>query len=110
MNHRGDVTIEVTCRHGNVSERMQDYAVNKAGRLPRFNDQISRIEIIVSGPHEAPEIEMVVHLDNHEHIVAHEKSDHFNAAIDGLVAKLERQVVKAKEKLKNHRGDVRPGP
>lgn len=109
MNHRGDVVIEVTSRHGSVSERMEDYARKKAERLPRFNDQISRIEIIVEGPHEAPEIELVVHLDNHEHMIAGEKSDHFNAAIDGAVAKMERQLVKAKEKLKGHKGEGRPG-
>lgn len=109
MNHRGDVPIEVTCRHGSVSDRMQEYATTKAGRLARFNDQISRIEVVVDGPHEAPEVEMVVHIDHHDHIVARERSDHFNSAVDRLVAKLERQVVRAKEKLKDHRGDVRPG-
>lgn len=107
MNHNGEVAIDVTCRHGNVSERMQQYAVEKAGKLPRFNDQISRIEIVVEGPHEAPEVEMVIHIDNHEHLVARERSDHFNSAIDGLVAKMERQLVKAKERLKNHKGDTR---
>lgn len=107
MNHRGEVSIEVSCRHGNVSERMEEYARKKVERLPRFNDQISRIEIVVDGPHEAPEIELVVHIDNHEHVVAREKSDHFNAAIDGVVGKLERQLVKLKEKLKARKNDGR---
>jgi putative sigma-54 modulation protein len=108
MNHRGDVPIDITCRHGSVSERMEDYARKKAERLPRFNDQISRIEIVVDGPHEAPEIEVVVHIDNHEHVVASEKAEHFNAAIDGAVGKIERQLVKLKEKLKLHKGDSNP--
>ncbi|MBK8976483.1 MAG: ribosome-associated translation inhibitor RaiA [Planctomycetes bacterium] len=106
MNHRGQVSIEVTSRHGHVSQRMEDYATEKALKLPRFNDQISRIEIIVDGPHEAPEVEMVVHIDNHPNIVASQTSEHFHAAIDGLVDKVERQLKRAKERLKSRRADT----
>ena len=108
MNHHGQVTVDITSRHGHVSQRMQDYATEKALKLPRFNDQISRIEIIVDGPHESPEVEMVVHIDNHQHLVAQERSDHFNSAIDGLVAKMERQLKKSKEKHKHHKGGPKP--
>ena len=105
MNHHGQVSIEVTSRHGEVSQRMEEYATSKAAKLPRFNDQVSRIEIVVVGPHESPEVEMVVHVDNHPHLVATERNEHFNGAIDGLCAKMERQLRRAKEKLKDHKGD-----
>jgi putative sigma-54 modulation protein len=105
MNHQGDVSIEVSSRHGEVSDRMADYAREKAGRLPRFNDQISRIEVVVDGPHDAPEVEVVCHVDNHEHVVGKDKSEHFHSALDGAVQKVERQLVKAKERLKDHRGE-----
>ena len=98
MNHHGEVSIQVTSRHGDVSQRMTDYATRKAQRLPRYNDQVSRIEIVVDGPHDSPDVEMVVHLDNHPKVVASESHEHFNAAVDSLVDKVERQLVKAKEK------------
>ena len=105
MSHHEDVKIEVISRHGHVSERMQDYAAAKLAKLLRKNDQISRIEVVVDGPHENPEVEVLVHVDNREVVVGKERSEHFNATIDLLVEKLERQLVKAKEKLKNHKGD-----
>ncbi len=109
MSSHGEVPIDVTSRHGHVSHRMVDYATRKAERLPRFNDQISRIEIVVDGPHEAPEVEMLVHIDNAAHVVAKERSDHFNSAVDRLVEKIERQIVKAKQKLKKHRTEGAKG-
>jgi putative sigma-54 modulation protein len=110
MNHNGEVSIRVTSKRGHVSQRMEEYATQKASKLPRFNDQISRIEIVVDGPHEAPEVEMLVHVDNRPPIVASVRSEHFNGAIDALIGKLERQLVKAKEKLKKHKGDARRAP
>ena len=108
MSHHDQVPIEVINRHGHVSDRMKDYATQKVGRLVRYNDQISRIEVIVDGPHETPEVEVIVHVDNHDVVVARERSEHFNAAVDAIVDKLERQLVKVKEKLKNHKGEPRP--
>ena len=108
MNHHGEISIQVTSKRGHVSQRMEEYATQKALKLPRFNDQISRIDILVDGPHEAPEVEMIVHVDKHPPFVASVRNDHFNAAIDALVTKLEKQLVKAKEKLKKHKGEGRP--
>lgn len=84
---------------------MQDYATKKASRLLRFHDRISRIEIVVDGPHEAPEVEMIVHVEREGKLVAKLREDHFNVAIDGLTDKLERQLTKAKGKRRNHSSD-----
>ena len=106
MNHHGDVAIDISSRHGQVSDRMREYAQKKAEKLIRYNDQTSRIEVVVDGPHESPEIEMVVHMDHHDHLVATAKDEHFNAAMDSVTSKMERQLVKLKEKTKNHKGET----
>ena len=105
MNHNGDVAIDISSRHGQVSDRMREYAQKKAEKLIRYNTQTSRIEVVVDGPHESPEIEMVVHIDHHDHVVAQAKDEHFNAAMDSVAAKVERQLIKLKEKAKSHKGD-----
>jgi putative sigma-54 modulation protein len=111
MNQNRDVPIDVTCRHGHVSGREEDYARSKAERLLRFHDRISRIELVVDGPHEAPQMELIVHLDNAPHSVAKEQGPNFTSTVDRLVDKMERQLVKAKEKRKNHKGrGVRGAP
>lgn len=104
MNANREVAIDVTSRHGHVSERMEEYATKKSERLQRFHDRLTRIEVIVDGPHEAPDVEMIAHIDGHGTLVAREHDEHFSHAIDRLAAKMERQLVKAKEKQmqRNH--------
>ncbi|MHC5065171.1 MAG: ribosome hibernation-promoting factor, HPF/YfiA family [Planctomycetota bacterium] len=100
-----EVQIDIVNRHGHVSSKMQDYAEKKAERLLRFHGRISRIEVIVDGPHEAPEVEMIVHLDGSNNLFAKETSNHFNSAMDQMTDKMERQLVKANQKRKQHKGD-----
>ena len=108
MKH--DVPIEFRSRHDTVSERMKSYATDKAGRLVRYNDLISRIQIIVDGAHEKPEVEILVHVEHGGPFVAKETRDHFNEAVDLVVEKIERQLIKDKERLKQHKGDATRQP
>ena len=110
-----EVPIEITSRHDQVSERMREHAMRKAVKLVRFHTRISRIQIVASNPHQSPEVELIVHVDSGTTLVAKERSDHFNNAIDSLVVKMERQLKKDQEKRKSHKfdgnkGDLGPGP
>ncbi|MFO1051370.1 MAG: ribosome-associated translation inhibitor RaiA [Planctomycetota bacterium] len=103
MSRHENPQIDFVNRHGHISDRMSEHATKKVQKLVRYNDQISRIEVIVDGPHDSPEVEVIVHVDNHDPIVARDRNEHFSAAIDGIVEKLEKQLIKAKEKLKDRR-------
>ena len=98
MTSNREVPIDITSRHGHVSERMEEYATKKCSRLAKFFDRMTRIEVVVDGPHEAPEIEILVHAEHAGPFVAREQGDHFSNVVDSLVNKLERQLKKAKEK------------
>ena len=64
MSPTREVPIEVTSRHEPVSDRMKEYATEKASKLLRFHKRISRIQIIADGVHEEPALEMIVHVDS----------------------------------------------
>ena len=99
-----ETPIEVTSRHEQISERMKTYATEKAGKLLRFHKRISRIQVIVDGAHDAPEVEIIVHVDSGATFVAKEHREHFKSAIDFIVEKMERQLKKDNEKRKHHKG------
>ncbi len=105
MNTNRDVSIEVINRHGHVSSRMEEYAIRKAEHFLKFDARISRVEIVVDGPHTEPSVELIVHVDRAAQVIAKDQAEHFNAAVDGAVEKIERQLKKAKEKRTHHRGD-----
>lgn len=99
-----DIPIEVTSRHEPVSDRMKTYATEKAAKLLRFHNRISRIQIVIDGAHEEPDVEVIVHVDSGATLVAKEHKEHFKAAIDLIVDKMERQLKKNNQKRKHHKG------
>ena len=104
MTETPEVPIDVTTRHGHVTQTQHEYVVRKASKLPRYFKKVTRIEVVVQeGLHEHPVVEMIVHLSVGEPVLAKEDSDHFNQTIDLLIDKAERQLTKLKEKWTDHR-------
>ena len=103
-NRNPDVLIEVTSRHHHVSDRTRDYATDKAAKLLRFHNRISRIQIVMDSHKDEREVEIIVHVDNGHIFVAREKANGFEAALDPLVSKMERQLKKDNQRRKHHKG------
>lgn len=98
-----DAKIEITCRHGSLSERTKSYAEEKVAKLQRFHDRVSRAHLVFDAEGERGRfLELVVHVDNGRTFVAKEHGDHARETIDLLVDKMEAQLRKDKEKLKAH--------
>ena len=103
MTNEEDLTIEFKGRHDHISARMQAHAAKKLEKLARFNDRVSRIEVVADHAHESPEVELIVHMRRGKPMVAKDQGETFAATIDSLVAKMEKQLKKQKEKLKDHK-------
>lgn len=101
--HDREVQIEVTSRHQHVSEKTRAFALERAERLTRFNDRISRIQIILDEEHDAFLAEIIVHIASREPIVVHETSDGYRSALDALLDKMERQLKKDQERRRDHK-------
>lgn len=95
--------ISITERHTSVTDAVKSYATEKAGKLVRFYDRISSIEIVLDGAQDRAGVEIIVKVDGADDFVAHENNGDFFASIDLVVAKLERQVTKHKEKHRNRK-------
>lgn len=98
-----DTQIEITARHGHISDGMRDYAHKKAEKLTRFHDRITRIQVLLDDPKGEREVEMIAHIEAGGTVVARERAGAFHEAVDLLVEKLERQLKKDKERLKDHK-------
>jgi putative sigma-54 modulation protein len=104
------VNIEVTARDQGVSERMKSYGSDKASKLVRYFDRISRILVVLETVHDTRRVEMVVHVDSGATLVGEERHTDMFAAIDLLVDKMERQLTKHKEKLHERNRQRPPAP
>lgn len=95
--------INVSGHHVEVTDSMRSYVEEKLERLERHFDHVSDVHVILSVEklrHKAEATVQVNGIDNN--VFADNTEDDMYAAIDGLVDKLDRQVKKYKEKMKNH--------
>jgi len=103
MTNDSDTTIEFKGKHDHISPRMRDHAGRKLQKLVRYNNRVARIEVVADHAHEAPEVELIVHMRRGKPLVARERADTFANTIDLLVAKMEKQLKRLKEKRKDHK-------
>ena len=93
--------ITFTARHFKATSRLKGYCEKKVSRLKRYYDGIIECEIILDYEklNQIAEIAIKVY---GQRLLAIEKSEDIFKSIDAAVEKLERQVKKYKEKLKDH--------
>lgn len=95
--------ITVSARHMGISEPLKDYCQEKSQRLTRFFDRIQSIEVILDGNDGQHFAEMIVHSEGTQPFVAREQHDDAYAAVDLMLDKIERQIRRHKEKLRNRK-------
>jgi putative sigma-54 modulation protein len=100
--------ITVSGRHMGVSEALNSYCRQKAERLVRFFDRIQSIEVILEGRNGLHFVEMIVHSDRAQPFVAREQHEDAYAAVDLMLDKVERQIRRHKEKLRNRKHPLKP--
>jgi putative sigma-54 modulation protein len=93
--------LEITGHHLEVTDSLNTYIREKAERLMRHFDQVINIHFILEVQKLRHKAEASLHVSG-SHIFADASANDMYAAIDALADKLDRQIVKHKEKLKDH--------
>jgi len=96
--------ITVTGRHVDITTPIREYAQAKSGKLTKYFDRISMIEVVAEKRDgRLFDVELIAHVDRHEHFVAHGTGEDLYACIDEASDKMERQLTDHKEKLRNRK-------
>jgi putative sigma-54 modulation protein len=94
--------LSITGHHVDVTPALRNYVSGKLTRIERHFDHMSDIHCILTVEKLLHKAEATIHLSGST-IHAESTEEDMYAAIDGLIDKLDRQVRKHKEKLKDHR-------
>ena len=87
-----------------ITPAIREYVAAKLERITHHFDNVIDVNVIMSVEKLRQKVEATVHVRGKD-IFCESSADDMYAAIDGLVDKLDRQIVKHKEKLKSARGD-----
>ncbi|MFW6093407.1 MAG: ribosome hibernation promoting factor [Pseudomonadota bacterium] len=90
--------LNITGHHVEVTDALKAYTADKLAKLERHFDQITNVHVVLSVEKVKQRAEATVHVSGAE-LFADADSDDMYAAIDQLSDKLDRQLLKHKEKL-----------
>lgn len=97
--------INLTGHHVDITEPLKGYVDTKFDRLARHFDHMINVHVILSVEKLRQKAEATLKI-NGANVFADSVHEDMYAAIDGLIDKLDRQVIKYKEKRQNHRGSA----
>ena len=101
------MNLNLSGRHLDVTPAIRSYVLEKLGRVTRHFDQVIDLNVILSVDKLQQKVEVTLHVAGRD-IHAESIDADMYAAIDSLADKLDRQVVKHKEKLTIRRHEVEP--
>tara|TARA_Y100000589_G_C27143893_1_gene625954 strand:- start:183 stop:476 length:294 start_codon:yes stop_codon:yes gene_type:complete len=93
--------LNLTGRHVEITDSLRDYVNSKFAKLERHFDHINNVHVILDVEKLSQKAEATLHVNGGELFASTEHQDMY-AAIDSLIDKLDRQVIKHKEKLARH--------
>ncbi|WP_041522503.1 ribosome hibernation-promoting factor, HPF/YfiA family [Gilvimarinus agarilyticus] len=94
--------VTISGHHVDVTEAIHNYIESKLERLTHHSDLITSINVTVSVEKLTQKAEAKIHV-NGKDLFADAESEDLYAAIDAMTDKLDRQLIKHKEKLRSHR-------
>ncbi len=95
--------INLTGHHVDITPAMRSYVNEKLEKLARHFDGVGNVHVVLAVEKMVQKAEAKLHLSGAD-LFAEAESENMYAAIDALADKLDRQVIKHKEKRKDHRG------
>ncbi len=93
--------INLTGHHLDITDSLRNYVHTKLEKIERHFDHINNVHVVLQVEKVRQIAEAKLHVNGGE-IYANSESEDMYAAIDSLVDKLDRQVIKHKEKLTRH--------
>ena len=94
--------VNISGHQLDVTDAMREYVGEKLGKLERHFDKITNVQVIMQVEKLKQQIEATLHVAGRE-VVANAEHEDMYAAIDLLTDKLDRQLIKHKEKQLNHK-------
>ena len=93
--------LKLTGHHVEITASLRDYVETKLEKLERHFDHINSVNVVFTVEKKDQIAEGTVHLNGNEVFASAHNADMYHA-IDSLVDKLDRQILKHKGKVTQH--------
>ncbi len=94
--------IKISTRHGHLSDETQTAISTKVEKLTRFFERLTSIEVTIDLERaDTPQVHLQVAAEHKHDFLATDQSDNMFASVDNVVEKMEQQLRKYKEKVRD---------
>ena len=100
------MNLNITGHHVEVTPALREYVTGKVDKVLRHFDHVTSVHVILSVAKLKQKAEVTLHVKGKDITAVAEEADLY-AAIDAMEDKLDRQVMKHKEKVSDHSYDKR---
>ncbi len=94
--------LNLTGHHIDVTPALRSYVTEKMARLERHFDHVTNMHVVLTVEKLRQKAEATLHVSGGGNLFADSVHEDMYAAIDSLTDKLDRQIKKHKEKMKDH--------
>ncbi|MCB5185568.1 ribosome-associated translation inhibitor RaiA [Methylobacillus gramineus] len=95
------MNLHLTGHHLDVTPALREYVQSKLSRLSNHFDHVIDVKVTFSVEKLVQKVEATLHVPGND-LHAESSAENMYSAIDTLTDKLDRQVVKHKEKISDH--------
>ena len=95
------MNLSICGHHVEITPAMREFVTMKLERVKRHFDQVIDARVVLSVDKQGQKAEVILHLSGRD-IVAECMDSDLYAAIDGLMDKIDRQVLRHKTRLTDH--------
>jgi len=93
--------LTISGHHIDITDPIRNYVTNKLTKITRHHDKVTNTHVILSVDKNNQKAEATMHISGAD-LFANCESQDLYAAIDQLSEKLDRQLIKHKEKRRQH--------
>ncbi len=94
--------ISLTGHHVDITEPLKNYVNSKFDKLEKHFDNVTNVHVILSVEKLRQKAEATLHVNGAD-VFADSVQEDMYAAIDTLIDKIDRQILKLKQKKNNYR-------
>jgi putative sigma-54 modulation protein len=102
--------VQITTRHIEVSSALRKSVTDKINRLQRFYEKCTSCHVVLGSEHADKTAEIVMTVRG-KTLTAKARSEHVRKSADAAIDKLERQLRRLNERVKEHKAskaEIRP--
>ncbi|MCX4187315.1 ribosome hibernation-promoting factor, HPF/YfiA family [Methylophaga sp. OBS4] len=93
--------LNLSGQHIEITDSLRDHVNKKFEKLTRHFDNMTNVHVVLSVEKLRQKAEATVHVSRAD-LFASDEHENMYTAIENLVAKLDRQIIKHKDKITNH--------